>query len=309
MNVTESPALVDAGDDLGAALRRDGAVVVRGLGIERPADVGRVARSLARRLMTEREGFAPRDVYEDQVYSSSKWPANQPMCMHHELSYAAESPSLLVFGCLAAPDTGGETAVADGQAVLRALPADLVARFEREGWRLVRNYHDSVGVGWAEAFGTSDRAEVERYCADNAIDVEWRTDNGLRTSQVRPAVVTHPVTGERCWFNQIAFLNELTMDPDVREYLTLALGPDGLPFTTRYANGDPIDADVIDTINAVYQEHARSRPWQRGEVLLVDNIRTAHSREPYQGPREIAVAMGDPVRPADLATTTESENA
>lgn len=309
MNVTESPALVDADDDLDAALRRDGAVVVRGLGIERPADVGRVARSLARRLMTEREGFAPRDVYDDQVYSSSKWPANQPMCMHHELSYAAEAPSLLVFGCLAAPDTGGETAVADGQAVLRALPDDLVARFAREGWRLVRNYHDSVGVGWAEAFGTSDRAEVERYCADNAIDVEWRTDNGLRTSQVRPAVVTHPVTGERCWFNQIAFLNELTMDPDVREYLSLVLGPDGLPFTTRYANGDPIDADVIDTINAVYHEHTRSRPWQRGEVLLVDNIRTAHSREPYQGPREIAVAMGDPVRPADLATTTESENA
>jgi hypothetical protein len=31
----------------------------------------------------------------------------------------------------------------------------------------------------------------------------------------------------------------------------------------------------------------------------VDNIRTAHSREAYEGPRDIVVAMADPVRPAD----------
>ncbi|HEX3782010.1 MAG TPA: TauD/TfdA family dioxygenase [Pseudonocardiaceae bacterium] len=300
MNVTDSPVLVDADDDLDAALRRDGAVVVRGFDVADAADVGRVARSLAGRLMTEREGFAPRETYEADVYSSSKWPANQPMCMHHELSYATESPSLLVFGCLTAPAAGGDTAVADGQAVLRALPAELVTRFERDGWQLVRNYNDSVGVGWAEAFGSNDRHEVERYCAANAIDVEWRQDNGLRTSQVRPAVVTHPVSGERCWFNQIAFLNELTIDPEVREYLTLVFGPDGLPFTTHYGNGDPVEADVVDLINTVYQEHTRSRPWQVGDVLLVDNIRTAHSREPFEGAREIVVAMGDPLRPADL---------
>ena len=33
--------------------------------------------------------------------------------------------------------------------------------------------------------------------------------------------------------------------------------------------------------------------------MLVDNIRTAHSREPYQGPREVLVAMADAVHLAD----------
>jgi hypothetical protein len=28
----------------------------------------------------------------------------------------------------------------------------------------------------------------------------------------------------------------------------------------------------------------------------VDNIRTAHSREPFTGPREVLVGMADPVR-------------
>ncbi|MEV4920687.1 TauD/TfdA family dioxygenase, partial [Streptomyces tirandamycinicus] len=40
-------------------------------------------------------------------------------------------------------------------------------------------------------------------------------------------------------------------------------------------------------------------PWQPGDLMLVDNIRTAHSREPYEGPREILVGMADPQRLTD----------
>ena len=76
--------------------------------------------------MTEKEAFAPRQTYSDGVYSSSKWPPNQPMCMHHELSYALEFPGLMLFACLAAPTDGGATAVADSPTVLDALPAELV---------------------------------------------------------------------------------------------------------------------------------------------------------------------------------------
>ena len=33
--------------------------------------------------------------------------------------------------------------------------------------------------------------------------------------------------------------------------------------------------------------------------MLVDNIRTAHGREAYEGPREVVVGMADPVRRSD----------
>ena len=33
--------------------------------------------------------------------------------------------------------------------------------------------------------------------------------------------------------------------------------------------------------------------WQKGDVILVDNIRAAHARDPYEGSRKIVVAMGD----------------
>jgi len=224
--------------------------------------------------------------------------------MHHELSYAVEAPSLMLFACLVAPK-GGETPVADSPSVLNALPAHLVGRFEQEGWLLVRNYNDDIGASLAEAFGTDDRRAVESYCRANKIQFEWQPNGGLRTWQRRSAVVRHPLTGQRCWFNQIAFLNQWTMDPEVREYLVDLYGEDGLPFNTRFGNGDPIGADVVQVIDEVYEKYTAREPWQNGDLFLVDNVRTAHARESYEGPREVLVAMADAVRLADCSPTIE----
>ena len=123
-------------------------------------------------------------------------------------------------------------------------------------------------------------------------------------SAAAPWCVTR-LTGQRCWFNQIAFLNERTIDPEVREYLVDVYGADGLPFNTRFGNGDPIGEDIVQLLNEVYEANTAREPWQAGDLLLVDNIRTAHSREPFEGPREVLVAMADAVRLADCSPTIE----
>jgi alpha-ketoglutarate-dependent taurine dioxygenase len=290
---------------LRAVVIEHGSVLVRGLGLREAAEVGAVFRRLATGLMTEREAFASRRTYSAGVYSSSTWPQNQLMCMHHELSYTLAFPGLMLFACLRAPTHGGATTVADSPTVLDALPAELIERFEREGWLLARSYNDEIGASLAEAFGTEDRSAVESYCRANAIEFEWQPDGGLRTRQRRSAVVRHPVTGQRCWFNQIAFLNEWTLAPEVREYLVDVYGADGLPFNTRFGNGDPIGEDVVQLLNQVYGANTVREPWQAGDLMLVDNVRTAHSREPFEGPREVLVAMADAVRLADCSPTVE----
>jgi alpha-ketoglutarate-dependent taurine dioxygenase len=183
-------------DGLRAVVAEHGAVLVRGLGLRDAAETTAVFRQLATTLMVEREAFARRQVYADGVYSSATWPANQQMCMHHELSYRLEVPSLLLFGCLAAPTRGGATAVADSPTVLNWLPKDLTDRFEREGWLLARSYNDEIGATLEEAFGTEDRSAIEGYCRANAIDFAWQPGGELRTRQRRSAVVRHPVTGQ-----------------------------------------------------------------------------------------------------------------
>lgn len=282
--------------ELRAAVAEHGSLLVRGLNLPDAAAVDGLFDWLVDGLMTEREGFAPRTRYTRGVYSSSAWPPTQPMCMHHELSYADTVPGLMLFACLTAPEQGGATALADAAAVLQQLPADLVARFEREGWLLVRNYNDDIGASIADAFGTDDPATVGRYCQAHGIELEWLPGGGLRTRQRRRAVVVHPASGVRCWFNQVAFLSQWTLAEEVREFLVEEYGADGLPFDTRFGNGDPIDPAIVDTINSLYDDLTVRTPWQDGDLMLVDNLRTAHSREPFQGDREILVGMAEPVR-------------
>jgi hypothetical protein len=53
----------------------------------------------------------------------------------------------------------------------------------------------------------------------------------------------------------------------------------------------------------VYIGNTVREPWQPGDLMLVDNIRTAHSREAYEGPREVLVGMADAVRLVDCSPT------
>lgn len=293
-------------DSLRAAATEYGAVLVRGLGLNDRAYVAALFQYLATDLVAEREAFAPRHMHPEGVYSSTKWPSNQQMCMHHELSYTLEFPGLMFFACLTAPVNGGATAVADARVLLRALPAELVERFAREGWILTRTYNEEIGASVAEVFGTDNRETVETYCRANHIEFQWQPDGGLRTRQRRHAVVRHPKTGELCWFNQIAFLNEWTMDPEVHGFLVELYGADGLPFNTQFGSGEPIGRDVVQLLNEVYEANTVREPWQDGDLMLVDNIRTAHSREAYDGPRDVLVAMADAVKLADCSPTKEA---
>ncbi|MFE3907625.1 TauD/TfdA family dioxygenase [Streptomyces sp. NPDC059153] len=282
-------------DALRSAAWERGAVLVRGLRISCHADAAAASRALTSELMTEVEGFAPRKALPGGVYSSSEWPPDQPMCMHHELTSAPRYPQWMVFSCLKASASGGTVSVADAAKVLNSLPAGIAEPFEREGWQLVRNYDQLVGPSSADAFGTADPEAVDRYCRTHGIEFQRFPGGALQTRRTLPAVVKHPLTGRRCWFNQIAFLNEWTMDPSVREFLVGEFGPEGLPFTTFLGDGTPLDPSTVEVINETYDKHAVPVPFRDGDLLLVDNIGTSHSRDPYSGAREIVVALGDPL--------------
>jgi alpha-ketoglutarate-dependent taurine dioxygenase len=40
--------------------------------------------------------------------------------------------------------------------------------------------------------------------------------------------------------------------------------------------------------------------WQRGDIMLLDNVLTAHARNPFVGERKLLVAMGDMRSYADV---------
>ena len=46
-------------------------------------------------------------------------------------------------------------------------------------------------------------------------------------------------------------------------------------------------------IGEVYKTHTKREPWQAGDLMLLDNVRTAHGREAFEGSRQVLVALAD----------------
>jgi alpha-ketoglutarate-dependent taurine dioxygenase len=303
--LTRVPATTDLAEACGwlkeheqqlrAALLEHGTIFLRGLPVATSEDVAQVRDILIPRRTPYREKATPRSDYGNGVFSSTDLPPAQPIRMHNENSYTLTFPGLLLFACLVAPQEGGATPVADCRKVLRELPPALVERMERSGWTLTRNYSPWVSLDWPTAFGTEEREKVAEYCRDNRVAWQWREDGSLRTRQLRPGTITHPETGEKVWFNHLAFWNEWSLDEDIRAALTEEFGSDGLPFNTGMGDGEPLTRQDVETLNAAYAAATVRERWQTGDVMLVDNVLAAHGRDPFRGDRKIAVAMGEPV--------------
>src|SRR5262249_5217163 len=102
------------------------------------------------------------------------------------------------------------------------------------------------------------------------------------------------------FFNQIQVHHTYCLDPDVRNSLLSLFSEQDLPRSVYYGDGTPIEEELIDEIRRIYSSVAVSFPWRAGDILLIDNMLTAHGRNPFVGPRKIVVAMGEMVNYKDV---------
>ncbi len=70
-------------------------------------------------------------------------------------------------------------------------------------------------------------------------------------------------------------------------------GRAAFPYEIRYGDGEAMPfEDLIAVYDALDREEL-SFPWQRGDLLLVDNMLVAHGRNPYRGHRDTQVMLFD----------------
>ncbi|MBO4206131.1 TauD/TfdA family dioxygenase [Micromonospora echinofusca] len=281
-----------AGIDLTALLTAEKALVFRGFGV-RPETLDPVMDLLLPRRLAYVHGNSPRTKVGRNVYTSTEYPARYTISMHNELSYAASWPARLLFFCQIAAETGGATPVVDAALWLDSLDPQLRADFAG-GLRYQQNLHDGMGLGksWRETFETDSRDEVEEFLADSGADWQWTVD-GLRVSQLRPATTRHPVTGAEVWFNQADQWHPAGLDDEIAKVMTQVMAQDELPQSVTFADGSPIPDEYVTQIRDRGLAAAIDVDWRVGDLLLIDNVLTAHGRRPYTGDRRILVAMSD----------------
>ncbi|MND48223.1 Taurine catabolism dioxygenase TauD, TfdA family [compost metagenome] len=54
-------------------------------------------------------------------------------------------------------------------------------------------------------------------------------------------------------------------------------------------------------LQQLYREVMVEFPWQKGDVVILDNIFTIHARNGYAGPRKILTAMAIPLKSSEVA--------
>ena len=275
-------------------LLRHGALLFRGFGLHGIEGLQAFVRAVCGELLEYRERSSPRSELADRVYTSTDYPAEQPIFPHNEHSYARRFPLKLFFSCVTPAETGGETPIGDTRRILQRIDPEVRARFEERGWMYVRNFHPGFGLSWQTVFQTEERVRVEEYCREAGIEWEWRPGDRLRTRQVRPMTARHPRTGETVWFNHATFFHISTLPAAIREPLLRDFGEEDLPNNTWYGDGSPIEPEVAEHLRQAYLSEMVELPWRQGDILLIDNMLTAHARNPFTGPRKVVVAMADP---------------
>jgi alpha-ketoglutarate-dependent taurine dioxygenase len=287
-------------DQVQELILHHGAVLFRGFSIQRPEDFQSAVTALCGEAMSYKERSSPRSQVADKVYTSTDYPADEEIFPHNEHSYSKTFPVKLFFCCDTPALTGGSTPLADTRRAYQRIPAEIRAEFERKGWMFVRNFNTGCGLPWQTVFQTKDRSVVEDYCRSANIEWEWRSGDQLRTRQVRPAIVQHPATGERVWFNHLTFFHVSTLKPSLVKMLRASFAEDEMPNNTFFGEGSPIPDDAAEQLRRAYLDEKVSFSWQKGDLIVLDNILTAHARDSYTGPRKILFAMAEPFE-RDLA--------
>lgn len=270
-------------------LYKFGGILFRGFRIENADDFSQFITAIKGVPMEYKNRSSPRSEVLKNIYTSTDYPRDQKINMHNEMDYDIDWPMLIAFYCQIAPATGGETPIVDSRKVLQNISEKTREKFEN-GIHYIRNLTPELGLSAEEVFQTNSKNEIRQFCSERKMIPEWVSSDHLRITWNRPAIRKHPITEEQVWFNHGYFFNYRTLEPSICQIIN----HENLPYNTCYADGSQIEAPIIEELRDAYENSKITFSWQQGDVLLLDNMLMAHSRNSYTGNRKILVAMCNP---------------
>lgn len=276
---------------LDSLLLKAGSVLFRGFDdVKTAKDFNDVVEAFDYEELPYVGGAAPRTNVVGRVFTANESPPDQKIPFHHEMAQVPEFPSKLFFFCEVEPGSGGETPIVLSHIVYERMKhkyPDFVEQLERHGLIYTRVLGEKddpsspIGRGWKSTFLTEDKSIAEERAAKLGMKLEWMEDGGVKTIMGPiPAIKYDKSRQRKIWFNSM--VAAYTGWKDDRNDPVKAV---------TFGNGKPLPADIVHDCLNILEEESVAIPWQKGDVLLIDNWAVLHARKSFNPPRRILASL------------------
>ncbi|CAN0878128.1 Clavaminate synthase-like protein At3g21360 [Linum grandiflorum] len=282
---------------LESLLHESGAILFRGFPLSTASDFNQFVESLGFPDCSYVGGSASRTRVVGRVFTANESPPDQQIPFHHELAHVRDPPTKLIFFCEEEPRSGGETPVVLSHLVYERMTEEFpefVKKLEDEGQIGIRflgaddDVSSAIGRGWKSTFSTDDKLVAKQRAEALGMKLEWITDDvdgggktvAKTTTGPMPAIKFDKSRNRKVWFNALA-----------ASYTAFGDKRNDPAKSVTFGSGDAFPRDAMYGCLKIMEELSVAIPWQKGDVLLIDNFAVLHSRNLFTPPRRVLAAL------------------
>lgn len=198
-----------------------------------------------------------------------------------------------MFYCDVEPAKGGETPIIRSDQVcdyfFQEFP-EFAAEVESKGVKYIRvmpledDNTSAIGRSWKSTFQCTTKKEAEDAMTKIGTTWEWLKNGDVRTTSAAvPAIRTDQRSGRKMFFNSMVAAYTGWIDSRNDPTKAIILGDDSA-----------INGAALLKVAKFQRDHRVCFQWKKGDIILIDNFVTMHSRNTFERPRRILAAIGGP---------------
>ncbi|KAI1098637.1 Clavaminate synthase-like protein [Jackrogersella minutella] len=279
-----------------------GTLLFRGLPIHDANEFSRFAHAFGYkpRYLDEIIGIVvDRPLLAPNVAPANESPKEVLIYNHNESPQVPHAPEYIFFYGHQVAKSGGETPISSSLELFHRIRQEIpefIEQLAEKGILSKVTYKvDSQYAGGStlkQAFGkeiqdgddeATKRAKIEaqiaRYGRGKYTTWEW-TDDGVVLTHWLPAIRTQPSTNIPTLFTGLAAY-----------YKYAQINARKNPTQQLFGDGTPIPEEYLARLASITDEIRVLHKWQKGDVLVYDNIIAQHGRQPWQGEQSDRVIM------------------
>jgi hypothetical protein len=225
------------------------------------------------------------------IFRTTPYPQDVELLFHNEAAHTPTAPRHIFFFCQHPARVGGFTPLSHGVAALARLDPQIAMALIHEGLIYRRRFVAGLDVAWSDFFGTSDKIEVERQCAEQGLTFDW-LDGDILQTEYKTIAAGSLADGQMTMFHQIALHHPVFLPLEVREYFCSYDSSNRPPREVLLGDGSDLPDCWAQAIVDAQIDAGLYFKWRMGDLLILDNGIMAHARSTYKGDRENYAILG-----------------